>query len=218
MTAPARSPEPVDLPAGRTHGTPGGYRAGCGCPPCRDAKRRNAAIYKARRKAAVAAARAQLSLFEDDTLAGEGLLEGRQRLPHLPPMLVIADLAHAMAHPEERWWERGRCRGRADLALLFHEEVEVQIRHDGTKAYCAPGDFVDESYQAWCAACPVWHQCIADVMRTEPHQRRSGWWGSSPTQRRHIRDELGLYRTAVTRLVALLTFVLSAHIKETTPA
>lgn len=202
-TSRPRSPEPIDLPPGRTHGSAAGYRAGCGCPPCREAKRISAGHYRGKARAG------QLALFDltEDQMGGDGLLTGRKRLPHLPPALDLDALAAAIVTPEDRWWDRARCKGNAKLRDLFHEEVPVQIRQDGTIAYCAPGDFVPESYQAWCAACPVWNQCMADVMAHEPHQRRSGWWGSSPTQRRHIRDAIAAHFEAI-----------ATYAQEATPA
>jgi hypothetical protein len=133
----------------------------------------------------------QLELFPDDGRPVVGLLGERKRLPRMPVDLDLVAVAEALANPDPHWANHARCKGNASLSEVFHEVVVLQVRHDGTLAYSAPGDFVPEGYQRWCAGCPVWADCVADALRCERRDAnhinyRAGFWGSSPRQRDHI--------------------------------
>lgn len=174
--------EPIESPY--PHGTTSCYRDGCGCRPCLDAHAVAVADYKARKAA-------QLELFPDGPPPRVGLLAGRKRLPPLPVGLDLHAVAEALADPDPHWANRARCKGNARMAEVFHETVVVQIRDDGTEAHSAPGDFVPEAYQRWCAGCPVWAECVAEALRVERigpalTNYRAGYWGSSPKQRDRI--------------------------------
>ena len=175
---------PIEAPDSRPHGTDACYRFGCGCQPCQDAHAAALRAYKRRHAD-------QLELFPDDGMPVVGLLGDRKRLPRMPVGLDLEAVAEALADPDPHWANRARCKGNERLAEVFHEVVVVQVRHDGTKAYSAPGDFVPEGYQQWCAGCPVWADCVAEALRCErinPNHinYRAGFWGSSPRQRDHI--------------------------------
>jgi hypothetical protein len=183
--------EPIESPY--DHGTASCYRYGCGCRPCLDAHSQALRDYKERRAD-------QLQLFPDDPTK-PGLLGERKRLPQMPPGVDLSAVAAALADPDPHWANRARCKGNQRISDVFHEVVVVQIRHDGTKAYSAPGDFVPEGYQRWCAGCPVWAECIADALRVERigpglTSYRAGFWGSTPTQRKNIDAALATLEVA----------------------
>lgn len=174
--------EPIETAC--THGTDSGYRDGCGCQPCLDAHAEAKRAYKERKAA-------QMEMFPDSAQPRVGLLAGRKRLPRMPVGLDLHAVAAAVADPDPHWANQARCKGNQRVAEVFHEVVVVQVREDGTEALSAPGDFVPEGYQRWCAGCPVWAECVADALRFERigpalTTYRAGYWGSSPKQRDHI--------------------------------
>jgi hypothetical protein len=167
-----RSPEPIDTRY--PHGTVSAYREGCGCPPCKAAHRDADRAYRS----------AQLALFPAS--AGRRATPARPKVPAIPEGLDLDAVAAALADPWRYWPDSARCKERPDLLEVFHEEVPVAYRRDGTVAVCAPGDYTPAEYQAWCGACPVRADCVADAIRQEAANFRTGFYGSTPTQRGHI--------------------------------
>jgi hypothetical protein len=167
-----RSPEPISTRY--PHGSASAYREGCGCPPCRQAHRDADRAYRS----------SQLALFPPG--AGRRPVPNRPTHPPIPPGLDLTEVAAALADPWRYWADNARCKARPDLLEVFHEEHPVSYRRDGTVAVCAPGDYTPAEYQDWCAGCPVRPDCVADAIRQEAANFRTGFYGSTPTQRGHI--------------------------------
>lgn len=167
-----RSPEPIDTPY--PHGTSSAYRAGCGCPECKAA---HTAADRAYRES-------QMTLFAPSI--GRRPVPDRPQVPPIPDGLDLSAVAAAIADPWRYWADHARCKGRADLLETFHEEVPIAYRRSGVIAVCAPGDYTPVGYQTWCAGCPVRPDCVADAIRHEAANYRTGYYGSTPTQRGHI--------------------------------
>jgi len=174
----SRPVEPIDSPY--PHGTESSYRVGCGCDPC----------LAAHAEAKTARRIRQLEMFPEMARDAARAHKPRPRIPDIPHGLDLAGVAAAMVDPVAGWEDQARCKGRVDLSELFHEEVVIQRRRNGVMLYSAPGDFVPSGYQTWCAGCPVRTQCVASALVRETRAHRVGYYGSTPTQRKHISEAL----------------------------
>jgi hypothetical protein len=110
----------------------------------------------------------------------------RPKVPAVPVGLDLHAVAEALADPWQYWADNARCKGRPDLLEVFHEEVAVAYRRNGSAAVSAPGDYTPASFQEWCGDCPVRADCVAEAIRRETANYRTGFYGSTPTQRGHI--------------------------------
>lgn len=179
----ARSTEPIDTPY--PHGTDSCYRMGCGCVACKEAH--TDAAWEAKQR--------QLVMFPETGGQRPAPIR-RPVIPDIPLGLDLAVVAERVADPDPRWTERARCANQPGLCDTFHVEVIVQHRRDGTQGWCKPGDLVPAAYQDWCAACPVRPDCVADALRHEAANYRTGFYGSTPTQRGHIAHALRALKAA----------------------
>lgn len=159
-----RSPEPVQLPAGCSHGTKHAYDYYlCGCPECRAYKRRAMVARRERRQ----------ELFPDMKPSPPPL--------RLPEWLDQALLDRIKAGHRDDWVESANCRP-GDDRPDWARALTVEDFYDEDE-----GDVAGVRVQGYCRECPVRADCIAEAMAIESQATVNGWWGSSPHDRRMIK-------------------------------
>lgn len=159
-----RSPEPVQLPAGCSHGTKHAYDYYlCGCPDCRAYKRRAMVARRERRQ----------ELFPDMKPSPPPL--------RLPDWLDQQLLDAIRSGPRVDWYDLAKCRPGTHRPA-WARDLDPSDFYDEDEH-----DEVPARIQGYCGICPARADCIAAAMANESQSTVNGWWGSSPHDRRMIK-------------------------------